>query len=332
MRSRSIRLLLRATVSAFFVLVLVKGVDWSDVRELISGTDLFFLGLSFAVSAVLALLSAYKWSILLQAIGGKVGLGHLFQLYLVGYFFNNVLPSNVGGDVIRALEVRREIGDGSAAMASVFVERFTGLTALMILAIASFVSHVHLFDDRWFALAMLAAIGGYGLILAVLWQQKVVTRLERWTGTSRLGRSITKLLKLHAAIRSYGGRGRALAWAMVLSFLFYGLAVLNVYVSSLAFGVQVPFLLLVVIVPMILIISMMPISLGGIGLQEWAYFYTFQAIGAGGSLGLLVALLMRVKNLTYGLLGGLLYALRRGNVADPRAELARAAGTGREET
>lgn len=330
MRSKTIRLLLRSAVSGFFLLVLVKGVDWSNVRELISGTNLVYLLLSFAISALLALVSAYKWSILIQAIGPKVGLWRLFQLYLVGYFFNNVLPGNVGGDVMRAYEVRRQIKDSSTAIASVFVERFTGLTALMLLATGSFVLHLQLFRDRWFAVALGAAIVGYSLVLVTLWQQRTVAWLQRWKRRSGIGQWISKLASLHAAIRSYGGHGKSLAWAMILSFIFYMLAVLNVYVSSLVFGVQISFLTLLVIVPMILVISMMPISLGGIGLQEWAYSYTFQAIGAGGSLGLLVALLVRVKNIVYGLLGGLLYAVRREPAVDSPGDLAQVASIGEE--
>jgi acetyltransferase-like isoleucine patch superfamily enzyme len=138
----------------------------------------------------------------------------------------------------------------------------------------------------------------------------------------RLGKLMSKLVKFQDAIRDYSKQKRALYYAMGLSFIFYVLAVVNVYVSSRAFGVVVPVESLIVIVPVILVISMIPISLGGVGLQEWAYLFTFSAIGAGGSLGILVALLMRFKGISYGLIGGLLYAIK-GTGKETRAELAR---------
>ena len=99
---------------------------------------------------------------------------------------------------------------------------------------------------------------------------------------------------------------------------FYLLAVVNVFVSGMAFGVLVRFDVLIVVVPVVLVISMLPISLGGIGLQEWAYVFTFAAAGVGGSVGLLVALLMRLKSLVNGLIGAALYARE----SSPRAKAA----------
>ena len=64
------------------------------------------------------------------------------------------------------------------------------------------------------------------------------------------------------------------------------------------------------IVPVIMFISSLPITVGGLGLFEWAYFFTFGASGAGGSPGLLVGLLMRANSLLFSLWGGVIYAVR----------------------
>ena len=73
--------------------------------------------------------------------------GQLLNLYFVGLFINNFFPSTIGGDVFRGYEVGRDVGDRALAMASVFMERFTGMTALTAIALVAFVSNLSSFRD-----------------------------------------------------------------------------------------------------------------------------------------------------------------------------------------
>ena len=124
------------------------------------------------------------------------------------------------------------------------------------------------------------------------------------------GRLIGKLIRVQSAIHDYTGQTRAIVAALALSLLFHLTAMVYIYVSSRAFGVVLPARTLLVIVPVIMFISSLPITVGGLGLFEWAYFFTFGASGAGGSPGLLVGLLMRANSLLFSLWGGIVYAVR----------------------
>ena len=83
-----------------------------------------------------------------------------------------------------------------------------------------------------------------------------------------------------------------------------------IYVASRASGVDLPAKTLLVIVPVIMFISSLPITVGGLGLVEWAFFFTFGASGAGSSPGLLVGLLVRANSLLFSLWGGIVYTVR----------------------
>jgi uncharacterized protein (TIRG00374 family) len=304
--------LLRAAVSGALLAYVLMRVQWAEARDLVGQTDLFFLVVSVAVGIVMIFVSAWKWYLLLKARGKHLSLMRLFQLYLVGYFFNNVLPTNVGGDVIRGYEAGRELDDKATAMASVFVERFTGLTALVLLAVISFVSNLKLFGDTRFAFALAAAALIYSSVFIIVVDPRPLALLSRLVRNTPLNKLMPKLQKLQAVISTYRNHRGPLFLAMVLSFVFYLLAVLNGFVSTLAFGEFVPLTNFLVIVPVIMVISMIPISLGGIGLQEWGFVFTYTAIGAGGSLGLVVAILIRMKAVFYGIIGGTLHLLRGG--------------------
>ena len=195
-------------------------------------------------------------------------------------------------------------------MASVFMERFTGMTALMAIALVAFVSNLSSFRDPRFALALGAGLAVYiAVTAAVLLSGPLEWCSQRFPG-GLPGRLIGKLIRVQSAIHDYAGQTRAIVTALALSLLFHLTAMAYIYVSSRAFGVTLPAQTLLVIVPVIMFISSLPITVGGLGLVEWAYFFTFGASGAGGSPGLLVGLLLRANSLLFSLWGGIIYAAR----------------------
>lgn len=300
----------KLVVSLALVAILLWLVDWGEVGAMLRRTDPRYLALSVAAGILLNVVSAWKWQILLRAKGHHLPLGRLVHLYFVGYFFNHLLPSNVGGDVVRSYEISREIGSLADAVASVFMERFTGFTALMALAALSFMGNLGTFDDWRFSAALLVGLAAYaGLCLAVALEGPA-DFLARGRAGRLFGRVAEKVKKLQRSIRSYRHRKGHLLAALAISALFYLLAILNVFVSTLAFGIHVPIGTLVVIVPVIMVISMIPVSLGGIGLAEGAYVFTFTTVGAGAPAGMLVALLTRFKALLFGFVGGATYGFR----------------------
>jgi uncharacterized protein (TIRG00374 family) len=311
----------KAAVSAALLFLLVRRVNWAELGAMLRQTDPFWVFVSVLVTVILNAISSWKWRILLLAKGRPVPFVQLLNLYFVGLFINNFFPSTIGGDIFRGLEVGRGVGDRALAIASVFMERFTGMTALTAIALVAFVSNLSSFRDPRFALALGAGLIVYvAVTLAVVLPGPLAWGLRRFP-SGLPGRLIGKLVRVQAAIHDYSGQTRAIVTALALSLLFHLTAMLNIYVSSRAFGVALPARTLLVIVPVIMFISSLPISVGGLGLFEWAFFFTFGASGAGGSPGLLVGLLMRAKTLLFSLWGGIIYAARgveRGAGGGPR--------------
>jgi len=300
----------KAAVSAALLYFLVRRVNGDELVAMLRRTDPFWVLLSVMVGVIPVAISSWKWRILLLAKGKPVPFLLLFNLYFVGLFINNFFPSTIGGDIFRGYEVGRIVGDRALAMASVFMERFTGMTALMVIALAAFVSNLSSFQDPRFALALGAGLAAYiAIAVAVVLPGPLAWGLRRFPA-GLTGRLIGKLVRVQSAIHDYAGQTRAIVAALALSLLFHLTAMVYIYVSSRAFGVALPARTLLVIVPVIMFISALPITVGGLGLFEWAFFFTFGASGAGGSPGLLVGLLIRVNSLIFSLWGGIMYAVR----------------------
>jgi uncharacterized protein (TIRG00374 family) len=305
---KSISILLRWLTSIALIAYVLYKVDLAKLWQTIVQADWLYFALSIALTPVLIFLSSWKWQVILRAQGISASGWRLFWLYMVGYFFNTVLPTNVGGDVVRAYALGKSTGENAKAFASVFIERFTGLTALILVAVIAFFAALRSLWDLWLALAMAVSVVGYLALLAIVFNERYLVWLAAKAPAGILRKLIAKLQKFQEAILSIRNHRGAIVFAMVNSFFFYLAAVVNVWVSALAFRCPLSFLDALIITPIIMVIMMLPISIGGIGLAEWAYFFTFDRIGFGGAVGLSVALLMRIKALAVGLLGGVYYS------------------------
>lgn len=310
---------LRLLVSLALIGWIIHKVDWGEFVRTVRNTDPFYLALSLGISPLLVLVSAWKWKILLKARSQDPGLGTCFKLYLVGYFFNNFLPTNVGGDVVRGYLLGRRNGQPADAMASVFLERFTGISALVALAVVAVpLGPRELYDARvrWSVLTVFAA---YSLLLWAVLDRRVLG----FTRRRRLQLPLMgKIVRMQEAIDAYRNHRGALVGCLALSVVFYLGAALNILVTARAFQASLSFLEAFAVTPVILLISLLPLSLGGLGLSEWAYVFGLGKYQIAPAGALSTALLMRVKNVGLGLIGGLGHGLSR--------ELVPAKGTSRE--
>jgi uncharacterized protein (TIRG00374 family) len=277
---------------------------WATIRQ----ADLLFLILSVAITPLLVWASSWKWQVILRAMNIRVSAAKCFWLYVVGYFFNTVLPTNVGGDVVRAYAVGKSTGKRAEAFSSVFVERFTGLSVLLLTAIIAFFLAIRQLWNLWLNIALILSVVGYTAILAVVLSPGLLNGLKRIIPLKPVQQLLEKLLKFQTATLSLRTHPGAFVFAMINSVFFYFLAIINVYISALAFRADLSFAGAVIITPIIMVITMLPISIGGIGLAEGAYFFTFERFGIIGAVGLSVALLMRAKALLAGAVGGIYYS------------------------
>ncbi|ETX06174.1 lysylphosphatidylglycerol synthase transmembrane domain-containing protein [Candidatus Entotheonella palauensis] len=309
MSKRALSISLKIGVSTALLAYCFSRVGWHDLWAEIAGANVLFLGLYIGVSFLATIASSFKWHVLSTAHGLSASRSKLTLLYMVGYFFNNILPTSIGGDVVRAYELGKTDGKQTEAMASVFMERFTGLTALIIFAGVAVAIDPHFLGDIKLTVALAAVCVAYLGVIALVFQRTILQVLQQRLQWALAQRILRKLQKLQEAILLYRHQWRALLVSMLYSFAFYLVSVWIVYTGCLTFGAAPNLTALFLVVPIMHILFMIPISLGGIGLQEWAYTAVLGMIGVSGAIGLSVALLYRARTILFGLIGGALYPL-----------------------
>lgn len=260
------------------------------------------------------LVSAWRWGQLLTAQGVHVSGWVLTQSYLVATFFNNFLPSNIGGDVVRIRDTSKPMGSKTLAATVVLVDRAIGLIGLLVVASAGAtllgpgaVGGVLVWPPLlWLAsvaslvglTAVVVAPGGLCLFLRPLrlvHAEWVDLRLQRLSDTlSRFRRHPLALVN---------GFGGAVAVQAVLVLFYLAVA------TSLAIPISAGHLS--VLVPLSFVIQMVPVSLNGFGVREATFTYYFGMLGLSIESALLLSLVGTAVIMVFSLSGAATYVVRR---------------------
>jgi uncharacterized membrane protein YbhN (UPF0104 family) len=262
-----------------------------------------------------------RWWRLLCLAGCPTSWWNATRLTFLGLFFNNVMPGQTGGDLVKGVIVAKENPDRKAeALVTVLVDRIFGLIALAILALV-----VALFVAGPLERLRLPLAGGLGaaLVGAALYSSK---RVRRATGLSALVDRLPmgdKLRSVDRAAMLYLRQPVSVAVAFVFSFVNHFLVTLGVFFLGQALGV--PGLSLfeyLVLVPVANLISAVPLAPGGWGVGELAFRSLFEMVGASAALGVAVSVTFRLSQLGLGLVGGLflLFPGSRTELREARAE------------
>ncbi|MDQ1509569.1 MAG: glycosyltransferase 2 family protein [Actinomycetota bacterium] len=260
---------LRLLVSAAFLAVLITRVP--DLGDSIPSDHHLRTAilLSAAVATMLLgiVLSAWRWQEVLHVFDAPVTLRTLTGHHLAGQFVGNVLPSTIGGDVLRVARASKTIGSTTTAFASVVLERLSGMLALPMLVVVGFAVRPSLLheDHAWFALLVAAlTLTVLGLILFAAGHPAIAGRYatnENWTrfigavfqGIDRARREPRRIVRVLVAALVY-------QVTIVASYvlIFHALDAHVSIAAAFAF------------IPAVSMLQALPISLGGLGVREGA--------------------------------------------------------------
>ena len=127
--------LIKVAVSLVLLILILSRIDKNLVVSYVSKINLYYFPLVLTFVILNYFISSIRWRKLLSIYGNNhISLFYLTKLYFIGAFFNNFLPTSIGGDFYKAYKLGSVISDHSKAFASTFMERFSGVLVLGILA------------------------------------------------------------------------------------------------------------------------------------------------------------------------------------------------------
>lgn len=300
--------ILKIVVSIGLLLFIFSTIDFQLFLGVVRQANPWWLLVALAIMMIGVVIRAWRWKILLDAIGVVVSVSELTAIYFIGFLFNNLLPSGLGGDAIRMVELNRHTQHGSDAVTSVIVDRFLGLLALQAIALVAllFAWNAVPAAVAYFTITIFVVMlgGGYLLINRPLYLklQKRIPLFNRVT-------QIKIINNLFESFQRYPLP--AIGQSFLVSVLFnISLIAMNVCIG-LAFDAEATLAQYAIFVPITSLVLVIPISFAGLGVREETYRQLFGQVGVPAEIAVAISLMVYIiGNICTGLVGGVLYLLR----------------------
>lgn len=310
---KTILLLIRIAISAALIFYLIKTQikAFSDIIEILKSSDKFLLLLSLSTHALGTYITAVRWKALLNTQGVELGAATLSVTVLIGSFFNNFLPTSIGGDVFRAYDASKKGNIPLGTSASVIlVERFSGVVSAATYAIiALFLGFTTIGHQSIIIPIVIFFI--ISVILGFLIINPSLFRLDKISKKFKLIRKLTgKLSNVYNTLASFKKYKLVLVEVLIFSFLLQFTVILNWWLASMALGIDLSLTAFIFIVPIVATIAMIPISIGGIGLRENSLVFIMVAMGVSNEKAALCSLLILFMLIIMGIIGGIIYIVR----------------------
>ncbi len=284
------------TLAIFFLIF--RSIDIRKVAATIGDAHLGYVLLGFAAQFLSTFLASYRWNIIMKEL--RFGQRFLFYLksYFKGAFFNQALPTSIGGDALRVLDIVRLGFRKRDAFAGVFIDRLVGLSGLLMLNLLANMLRPGLLPDEIFWIINALSTGGICAILILMAVQRFNLARFRFFRKSWL-RPLYGLSR--RTNRVYRGNKGAIQIAMTL--LTHLFSIIAFYYLAQGVGMHYGLIIFLVIVPPVILLTLVPITLAGWGVREGAMVGLFTLIGADKTMVLSMSILYGVALIVTSLPG-----------------------------
>lgn len=295
---------LKILVSAALLYFSLRKVDLAELASRINISSLGWIGVAIAVTFLQIFVGVLRWREISTECDAPLGIRQAMRYNVIGTFFNQTLPSSIGGDAVRLWLVARNGAGWRAATYSIFVDRAVGLIALAVIIVASLPWSYRLITDPNGRSALLlvdfaALAGGVGFLILGRLQWPW---LKRWWGTHHL-HACSVIANRVMFSREHGPK------VAVLSVLVHVLAVVIAWCVVKSIAAPVLFDQVFQLVPPVMLITMLPISIAGWGVREASMGLAFGYAGLLPNEGVNVSLLFGAVYFIVGAFGGLVWIL-----------------------
>jgi uncharacterized membrane protein YbhN (UPF0104 family) len=290
----------KATVSATLLYFAVARLNFAAVEQRLARLDLGWLAAAFAVGLLQTALVAIRWRRIAQVCGAMMPPAQAIRFTFIAAFFNQVLPSTVGGDAVRIWLLARNGSGWTAAAYSVLLDRFIGVM-MLALAVAG---------GLFWSLRLIEHPIGRGMLLAVglgsLAAGAAFLGLGHWRRLAAF-KLTAHLLRLAVLAREVLFSARVAPAVVALSLLVHGLTAAIAWMLARAVAAPFDFGLAVLLVLPVMLIATVPISIAGWGVRETALVVAFSYAGLADSDGLIVSVMLGLVMIAVGVVGGVVW-------------------------
>lgn len=273
------------TIAIFYYLF--QKIDFNELWAILYKSHGGWILLALIMQLGSTYLAAYRWFKISQLLVFKERLSFYTQSYFKGTFFNQVLPSSIGGDAVRMIDLTRKGYDKKEAFYGVFVDRIVGLVGLLVLNLIASILFYGTFESDLSQLIIFISLSGIVGFLSLFLLEKIhfLAKFKFLNLFHRLSKRLNLLYQSKTLLMKH----------IFISVAVHLLSVLTMYGISLSIDTHLSFQMLLIAVPPVFLLTIVPISLAGWGIREGAMVGLFTLVGANPTKILAMSIL-------YGLL------------------------------
>jgi len=309
--SRAPRLAAKCLITAILLCVAFRAVDPMAMSRPLSRLGLAWTAAAFFLTALIIVTDAVLLERMLRMFGRRMPFGTALLYSLVGWFFSNVAPSTVGGDVFRGAQLSRAGMPIGAAVRLIVTIRTLSFSTLVLVMLLGFpVALKSLSAPRDLIVLGTILLGAAGATLGLFTLAHVPLRvlsLGKWTIVRKIetvAADFRMLLAPNPAV--------ALSWLLALAQHLLRIATLACLAAGL--GLHIPLAIIFAFAPAALLMAMLPISFGGWGVRELTFVYLLGTAGVSGEAALSLSIAFGLLRLVVGAIGGASWALTSENL------------------
>jgi glycosyltransferase 2 family protein len=295
--------IVRLSLTILLLGILATQLDFVELFDVANNLDWAYFGLALIFAFLDRIIVTLRWWILLYVKKIEIGFLNLTSLHLSACFIGSFLPTSFSVDAVRIIMLTKKVGRGLECTAASVVDRLIMLVGMLILAGITFLLlslKLPYAEAAWIFLAgVTCVLGILGIAFRSSWLRPFAGMFKKISG-NRLADLASKFYwAMHAYHRSTG----ALLKATLLTMLALFVRIMVLYMLGLAVHAQADFWSYLLVMPMAWVIVMLPISIGGFGLQEGAYVALMTLIGITPAVAVAISLLDHLVSRAVALLG-----------------------------
>jgi len=317
--STTLRILISAGLIAYLIIFRSGFKDFNNFVDILKTINIPLLIASASIHIFGIWISAFRWQILLKTQDIRISQGYLSSSFLIGTFFNNLLPTSIGGDIYRTIDIanKEKISIGKSASVIV-VERFSGVISAATYAIIALFLGFRTVGKTSYVIPVIVFFAVCIILLfiilnpSILRLNKVVDRIKF------LSRTREKLREIYHTFMSFKKYKLALISVLICSFALQFGVIGNYWLAARSLGINLSFESFIFIVPIVATIAMLPISIGGTGIRENSLVFLMVALGAPSDKSTVCSLILFAMLIVLGIIGAVVYIVRPLFMKQPR--------------
>ncbi len=293
------------TVLLFFLIF--RKVDFSAFSAVLRNARLQILAAAVAMLWLCHYICTFRWRMLMRPLMPVLSMGRLFALYCIGLFFNLAFPTLIGGDVVKVYYAGKPSGSFARCFAATFLDRDAGMFGMMLIASAAFAFNPVKVPGVPLTLIIWGLFAAFILANVMLF----TPRLHLWLVGLVRGFGLTgvaaKADAISNAFQMMGRQWSILSGSLIISIFNQLLVISMAWTIAVGLNIDVPLSYFMVLIPVVTLVSMIPISLSGMGLREYAFLSLLGGVGVARESCIALGLLSSAVLIFSAVPGGIIY-------------------------